>query len=173
MEKDVWHVFKYCPRCGSPLSLIKNEDGPALRCSADGHIYYQNPQAAVAAVITDKVGQFLFIKRDKEPKKNMWDLPGGFVNWGEDPNRAIIREVREELNIKFIPNRVLTVAHDWYPFDGLMVSVNSMVFEGTFSGRTRTNSEIQSLRWFDKSELPISNVAFPCVRQAIKIIRSQ
>ena len=42
----------------------------------------------------------LLLRQDHKPDGNTWGLPSGKVNDGEDYTSAIIREVREETNIK-------------------------------------------------------------------------
>ena len=41
------------------------------------------------------------IKRGKEPQEweGMWAFPGGFVDYGEDPEDAVIRELLEETGV--------------------------------------------------------------------------
>jgi 8-oxo-dGTP diphosphatase len=41
----------------------------------------------------------VFIKRKNPPYKGSWALPGGFVEYGETVEEAVIREVKEETGI--------------------------------------------------------------------------
>ncbi len=173
MNHDVWQVFKNCPRCGAVLHLEQGGDGPALRCSIDGFVFYQNPHSAVAAIITNLAGEILLIKRAKEPKINCWDLPGGFVNWGEAPDRAVIREVREELGVVFTPQKILSAGHDWYLFDGLMTSANTIDYLGTVAGTIKSNDEIGSLHWFAPADLPDHDIAFASVTKTLNLLRKK
>ena len=43
--------------------------------------------------------QVLLIKRGSEPCKDMWALPGGFMNIDESAEEAAIRELKEETGI--------------------------------------------------------------------------
>ena len=40
------------------------------------------------------------LKRKEEPFSGKWDLPGGYMNQGETPTEAVVREVKEELGVK-------------------------------------------------------------------------
>jgi len=51
-------------------------------------------------------GHVLLIKRKESPGKNLWAIPGGFINEYETLRDAAIRELREETKLK-IPVKVL------------------------------------------------------------------
>jgi len=69
--------------------------------------------AAVAAVIRNSIGEVLFTVRKHNPASGKLDLPGGFVDLGETAEKAIVREIYEELNLK----------------------INKMEFIGTFTNK--------------------------------------
>ncbi|MEH6716743.1 (deoxy)nucleoside triphosphate pyrophosphohydrolase [Parasphingorhabdus flavimaris] len=53
-----------------------------------------------AAALVDEKGRILVQKRPKgKPMAGLWEFPGGKVESGETPELALIRELREELNI--------------------------------------------------------------------------
>jgi 8-oxo-dGTP diphosphatase len=53
----------------------------------------------VDAVIQDGDRNIILVKRKYAPYKDKYALPGGFIKYNEDPEQAIIREVREETNL--------------------------------------------------------------------------
>jgi 8-oxo-dGTP diphosphatase len=60
---------------------------------------YKNPKLTVDGIliINDKI---LLIKRKNDPYKNMWALPGGYVEYKETTENAIIREFFEETGLE-------------------------------------------------------------------------
>lgn len=58
-------------------------------------------KVAVIILENDK-GEILLYLRDNKPEipfPNHWDLFGGFIEDGETPEQALVREVKEELDI--------------------------------------------------------------------------
>lgn len=68
------------------------------------------PRVAAGALFTDSDGNILLVKPNY---KDGWDIPGGYVEPGETPIEACIREIKEELGIDR-PVHSLLVA-DWAP----------------------------------------------------------
>ncbi|WP_281945196.1 NUDIX domain-containing protein [Streptomyces olivaceus] len=69
-----------------------------------------HPRMAAGALFFDAAGRILMV----EPTyKDYWDIPGGYVETGESPLHAAVREVREELGITPPLGRLLAV--DWAP----------------------------------------------------------
>ena len=60
--------------------------------------YPEHPLIGVAAVLFDDASVWL-ARRDQEPSKGVWSLPGGLVELGETHLQALARELQEELSI--------------------------------------------------------------------------
>lgn len=62
----------------------------------------------VHAIIKHK-NKYLVTKRSKNENvyKEYWDIPGGLANQGETPREALIREVKEEVNLKIKPVKII------------------------------------------------------------------
>ena len=52
--------------------------------------------------VNDKKQVLLFLRDDNPdiPYPNMWDVPGGHVDDGETPEQCIVREMKEEMDLK-------------------------------------------------------------------------
>jgi ADP-ribose pyrophosphatase YjhB (NUDIX family) len=69
-----------------------------------------HPRMAAGALFFDAAGRILMV----EPTyKDYWEIPGGYVETGESPLHAAVREVQEELGITPPLGRLLAV--DWAP----------------------------------------------------------
>ncbi len=60
--------------------------------------YPEHPIIGVAAVLFQG-DMVLLARRDKEPGKGQWSLPGGAVELGETLDEALRREIREEVSL--------------------------------------------------------------------------
>ena len=92
-------MFKYCPRCGARLKLKKIENEKRLACPACQWVNYENPLPSAAALVRNKEGDILLVKRGKEPGKGKWALPSGFIEIDETPEKACLRELKEETGL--------------------------------------------------------------------------
>ena len=71
------------------------------------------------AIIFNEAGQVLTIRRSKTAwsRPSYWDLPGGILDiFGEDLKRAIIREIKEETELK-VKNLSLVDVASWIDTD--------------------------------------------------------
>ena len=62
------------------------------------YMEYRNPALAVDAAVR-RGNDVLLIQRGNEPWKGAWALPGGFVDYGENPTDAVLRELQEETGL--------------------------------------------------------------------------
>ncbi|MEU1747617.1 NUDIX hydrolase [Micromonospora arida] len=68
------------------------------------------PRVAAGALFFDDQGRVLLVRPGY---KNHWDIPGGYVEPGESPRAACIREIQEELGLTPAVGPMLVV--DWAP----------------------------------------------------------
>ncbi len=62
---------------------------------------FRNPSLAVDAICLRKdLGEILLIRRGFSPWKGKLAFPGGFVDYGENPETAVLRELLEETGIE-------------------------------------------------------------------------
>jgi len=61
-------------------------------------LYPDQPIVGVGAVII-KDGKIALIKRGNEPARGKWTIPGGLVELGESPEKAVVREAKEETGL--------------------------------------------------------------------------
>lgn len=72
----------------------------------------QVPSVTVDAIVIRKISdqyEILLIERAREPFKNHLALPGGFVDYNEDPKDAVLRELNEETMLVGKDVRLITV----------------------------------------------------------------
>jgi 8-oxo-dGTP diphosphatase len=68
-----------------------------------GSAQYARPAltADIVAVRPGEVPRVLLVRRGNEPFAGRWALPGGFVDEGERPEEAALRELAEETGLAF------------------------------------------------------------------------
>ena len=90
----------YCPFCGKPVDKLEWEGMLRRYCHHCRLPLYDNPVPAVCAVVPDEDGRILLVQRKIPPRKGEWCLPGGFMELGETPEAAVLRELSEETGLK-------------------------------------------------------------------------
>ncbi|MGH3493197.1 MAG: NUDIX domain-containing protein [Sciscionella sp.] len=71
---------------------------------------FAQPRVASGVLYTDDAGRIMLVN---PTYKDLWDLPGGYLQPGETPTEALMREIVEELGAA-LPVGPLLVA-DWAP----------------------------------------------------------
>jgi len=118
---------------------------------------YQRPAITVDAII-EQAGKILLIKRRHEPFKQQLALPGGFVDYGERVEDAILREVEEEVGVKASVEAILGVYSD--PQRDPRGHTISTVFICNFDGDPEAGDDAASYHWIALDDLQDREFAF-------------
>ncbi|RLF52663.1 MAG: NUDIX hydrolase [Thermoplasmata archaeon] len=127
------------------------------------------PSVAVDGVLI-KNGKILLIKRKNEPFKDKWALPGGFVEYGERVEDAVLREFQEEVGIKAKIKKLLGVYSE--PDRDPRGHVISVVFLLEAEGEPKAGDDAADAKFFSLDNLP--PLAFDhekIIKDAIKEIK--
>ncbi|HDS58984.1 MAG TPA: NUDIX hydrolase [Thermoplasmatales archaeon] len=112
----------------------------------------RNPRLTVDGVVIRR-GHLLLIQRGREPFRGRWALPGGFVEYGETVEAAVVREVREEAGLETRIIRLLGVySHPERDPRGHTVSVVFLL--EVVGGTLRGGDDAARATWFSLDDLP-------------------
>ena len=147
----VLHAWRWCPRCRTEL---EREEG-RVSCPACGFVGYANSQATASAVVRADDGRILLCRRAGPPEEGKWDLPGGFLEEGEHPVDALVRELREETGLEIEPLELVAIETDVYgDADDAPSTLNLYWTARVVSGEPHAADDVSELRWFRREELP-------------------
>ena len=155
---------KHCLLCGARLRTVRLEDRRRQRCVRCGWIFYDNPIPATGAII-ERGDRILLARRGAPPYEGTWDLPGGFLEAGEHPDRGLRRELAEELGARATSMRFIGFFTDTYGRGGFPLL--ALVYLVRLRGEPRAASDVAEVRWFPRDRLPIRQVGFPSMRRAL------
>lgn len=97
---------RYCLRCGTALVPVTIEGRERRRCPAPGcgFVHYGNPLPVVAAIVEHDDGAggepAVVLVRQKGWPEGWFGLVTGFLERGETPEEAVLRELEEELGVR-------------------------------------------------------------------------
>lgn len=141
----------YCLRCGKPLAQAERFGRLRPVCPACGWVYFADPKVAAAALIVQD-GRVLLVRRANDPQRGLWTLPAGFVDAGEDPAEAVLRECREETGLEARVTGLLDLLHGQeHPRGAHILIVYQAEIVG---GAMRPGDDVDEVGFFPLQALP-------------------
>lgn len=152
--------IRFCPRCGSGYRPQDFHAADVLfLCGSCGFDYYQNPLPAAVVALRHPVrtDELLMLKRRTPPNVGLWCVPGGFIRYGEAPDAAAAREVREEVGIEADIGPVLRAGLVDYPYRGRRLCILELAYvavpRGPLPAEGFTTPEASETAWRPVAEL--------------------
>lgn len=100
--------------------------------------------------------KLLIVKREND----LWEFPGGGVDWGEDPQKAAIRETKEETGLDASDVRMVTVTSATYQKGDDEKHSVYVVYKGkTDSEDVKLSGEHKEHRWLTLTEARFMKLA--------------
>lgn len=119
---------------------------------------WPRPMVTVDAVVfarTSTAAKVLLVKRAREPFRNKWAFPGGFVEMDEELNDAVARELKEETGLTGIDLRQLqtfgTIGRDPR---GRTITITYIGVVVTENMHLQPGDDAAEAAWFDIDALP-------------------
>jgi ADP-ribose pyrophosphatase YjhB (NUDIX family) len=137
---------RFCPHCGQPIAQQLKYGKMRPVCPACGYIHFDDPKVAVV-VFVEQDGKVLLILRGTDPQRGKWDCPAGYVDRGENPAQAAVRETAEETGLSVEITRLIDVTFD----NGIIVIWYAAQVVG---GALQAQDDAADARWFGPADLP-------------------
>lgn len=98
-------------------------------------------------------GEILLVKRDNEPYRGFWAIPGGKLEFDETCEEAVLREVEEETGLKTEIKSLIGVYSA--PRRHPKQLISAAYFLTVKGGKVRKSKEATEIGWFPLNDLPV------------------
>jgi len=102
--------------------------------------------------VVDTEDRVLLVKRSVAPQKGFWCLPGGFMELGETPEKAALRELKEETGLSGRIDMLLGVSANSSSLYHTVLMVGYLV--KSYSGNLIAGDDADDTVFFYYNDLP-------------------
>ncbi len=117
--------------------------------------YPDRPIIGVGAVIVSQ-GRVLLVRRDTEPLKGEWSVPGGALELGEKLHEGVRREALEETGLQVEPQEILEVFDSIFRDAQGRTQYHYVLIDylcRVAGGEARAGSDVSQVRWISEAEI--------------------
>jgi 8-oxo-dGTP diphosphatase len=133
----------------------------------------QSFQIGVKALIR-RGNKILLIRRSgrysKDNIEGIWDIPGGRIDFGEEPLDGLKREVQEETGLKIMTERILDASTIWKDDSTHIIRITYLCSLAKDSvSSLQISDEHTEFLWIDPTDIDFE-IADPLLRKALSIL---
>jgi 8-oxo-dGTP diphosphatase len=143
--------INFCPQCGASLTLEERFGRLRPSCQQCGWVFFPDPKVA-AAVLIEQDGRVLLARRANDPARGLWTMPAGFIDAGEDPAEAAVRECKEETGLVVRITGLLDVLSGQEHARGAHIVI--FYRAEVVSGELTPGDDVDAVRFFARDDLP-------------------
>jgi 8-oxo-dGTP diphosphatase len=127
-------------------------------------VYYARNAVGAGVLVTDG-DSILLVQRRDEPYRNQWQLPAGFVEYGERPEDTAVRETLEEVGLHV---KVDGLVGAYFVGDDPRAAGILLVYRAiVVGGDLQPGDDAKAAVFFQRGSLP-QQVAFQAQRDALR-----
>jgi len=156
---------RFCALCGGAMRLrtVMPDDKQFKVCDRCGFVHFPGPKLVAGCLVIER-GRVLLLRRGIEPGIGKWTFPGGYVDLGESPAAAALRETREEVGMRVELGRLLGVYTD--PANPISAVVAYLAKPGMEDASV--TDEATEVGYFAPVDIPWREIAFPTTHAALR-----
>lgn len=113
-----------------------------------------NSRRVTVTTIGVKDGKVLMVYRAKDPEKDTWTFPGGYVDWDETAMQAAGREFKEESGFEVKNLSILGVYSDPSRDPDGRQNIDICFYAKVGKKIGGHDKEVVKVKWFDLDKLP-------------------
>jgi len=159
--------IKFCLLCGTAVNLEDKFGRHRPVCPSCGWIYFSDPKVAVGVVVLQD-NRVLLTRRINEPFQGYWSLPAGFMDAGENPEEAAIRECLEETGLTIKTTGLLDIVAGKEHKNGADIII--VYTAEIISGELAAGDDADQVEFFPLDRLP--PLAFKATSQTLLKIQN-
>lgn len=152
----------FCQVCGHAMQDRLAYGQQRRVCPDCGYVHFDDPKVAVVAFIEHN-GRVLLVRRAMNPERGKWALPAGFVDYGEAPRAAAVREVFEETGLEVTITRLIDVeGNPGASGASIVIIFSAQVVNGTATPQ----DDVEAVMWYRAGD-PLPELAFSSTHQLL------
>ncbi len=113
----------------------------------------------------------MITRRKINPKKGSLDIPGGYLEDGENPVAGLRREISEELGVQLSHIKLFGVYTDTYYEKYRFYTLNLAYTCRIAKGKPRPMDDVAEIVWLDKRIIQGNKLAFGWIKKAFRDLK--